>query len=66
MDPFTALAIAIAALSEILPLLGFTKANGVLHGIHTFILHLHADSECHISVDAQASAASGAAAGPAS
>ncbi len=63
MDPFTFALVVVAVLSEILPLLGFTKVNGILHGIQTFILHLHADSECHVNVDVDAH--SGAAAGPA-
>ena len=53
MDHIT-LAIAIlAALSEILPLLGFTKANGLLHAIHVAVLHCHADSECNVQVETQ-------------
>jgi hypothetical protein len=51
MDLFTWSLAILAALSEVLPLLGFTRANGLLHGIKTLIFHMHADSECHIEVE---------------
>jgi hypothetical protein len=67
MDPITLALAIVAALSEVLPLLGWTRANGILHGFHQFILHLHADSACHLDVDVNtvAQTAPGAAAGPA-
>jgi hypothetical protein len=65
MDPLTLALAIVAALSEILPLLGVTRANGILHGIKTFIIHIHADSECHVAVDVNTAQASGAAEGPA-
>jgi hypothetical protein len=69
MDPITLALAVLAALSEILPLLGFTRANGVLHGIQDLIIHFHAESDCHVDVDVdtapQTPAASGAADGPA-
>jgi hypothetical protein len=68
MEPITVGLAIIASLSEILPLLGFTRINGVLHGIQSFIIHIHADSECHVTLDvdnAQTSAAPGGAEGPA-
>jgi hypothetical protein len=43
----------IAFLSEILPLLGFTKVNGILHGFKHFVLHIHADSECNVDVTSE-------------
>jgi hypothetical protein len=43
----------IAFLSEILPLLGFTKINGILHGLKHFVLHIHADSSCNIDVTSE-------------
>ena len=52
MDPITLTLAVLAALSEILPLLGFTKANGILHGFKHFIVHIQAESECHVDVDA--------------
>jgi hypothetical protein len=51
MDPLTLALAIVAALSEILPLLGFTRANGLLHGLQTLIVHLHAESDCHVDVD---------------
>jgi hypothetical protein len=69
MDVFTVAIAVVAALSEVLPLLGFTQANGIIHGLHQFILHLHADSACHLDVDVntvtQTAPAPGAAEGPA-
>ena len=42
----------IALISEILPLVGHSERyNGILHAIHQFVLHLHADSQCHVDVD---------------
>ena len=41
----------VAALSEILPLLDFTKVNGVLHGIKVAVIHFHADSSCNVDID---------------
>jgi hypothetical protein len=41
----------IAACSEILPLLEFTKSNGILHGIKEFVIHIDAKSECHVDVE---------------
>jgi hypothetical protein len=69
MDPFTLALAVIAALSEILPLLGWTRFNGIIHGIQSVIINMHAESDCHIAVDvdiAQTSAAPGGADGPAS
>jgi hypothetical protein len=51
MDPLTLVLAVVAALSEILPLVGITDANGVLHGLHCTLLHLSADSQCHVEVD---------------
>jgi hypothetical protein len=65
MDHTTLALAVIAALSEILPLLGFVKANGFLHGIHSFIVHMHADSECHLAVDVDTVQGPGGADGPA-
>jgi hypothetical protein len=46
---YTTLALAvIAALSELLPLMGFTRANGILHGFKAAVLHIHGQSECYI------------------
>jgi hypothetical protein len=41
----------VAFLSEMLPLLGFTKANGVIHGFKTTIMHCHAESDCNVIVE---------------
>jgi hypothetical protein len=65
MDPITLALAIVAALSEILPLLGFTRANGVLHGIQTFIIHMHIDSQCHVAVDVDTAQAPRGADGPA-
>jgi hypothetical protein len=46
----TAIAI-LATLSEILPLLGCTKVNGILHGLHMAVIHFHAKSECNVTVE---------------
>ena len=51
MDPTTVMIAVIAVLSEILPLLGFTKANGLLHGVHVGVMHCHAQSECNVTVE---------------
>ena len=51
MDPFTLALAIVAALSEIVPLLGCTRANGVLHGLQNLMIYIHADSECHTQVD---------------
>jgi hypothetical protein len=53
MDPITVALAVVAALSEILPLLGFTKVNGVLHGMKHLFMHIHADSECHLNVEVE-------------
>ena len=37
MEPVTIALAVIAALSEILPLVGITEANGLLHGLQTFV-----------------------------
>ena len=68
MDPFTLALAIVAALSEILPLLGCTRANGLLHAIRNLFIHIHAESDCHIDLDVvtQTPAAAGGAAGPAS
>jgi hypothetical protein len=66
MDPLTMALAAVAILSEILPLMGFVEANGVLHAIQTFILHVHAESDCHVEVEIEAvTHGAGAAEGPA-
>jgi hypothetical protein len=69
MDPLTLALAIIAALSEILPLLGATRANGILHAMKSLFLHIHAESDCHVDVAidtiAQTSTTSGAAEGPA-
>jgi hypothetical protein len=54
MDAVTLCLAIVTSLSEILPLLGFTQANGVLHGLHCTFLHLSADSQCHVEVDVEA------------
>jgi hypothetical protein len=54
MDSLTLCLAIITSLSEILPLLGFTQANGILHGLHCTLLHLSADSQCHVQVDVEA------------
>jgi hypothetical protein len=43
--------VVIAALSEILPLCGLTKANGILHGLHLAVTHIHAESDCKLTVE---------------
>jgi hypothetical protein len=44
----------IAAVSELLPLFGdSSKYNGILHGIKSFFLHIHAESECHVDLNAR-------------
>jgi hypothetical protein len=53
MDPITLALAVIAALSELLPLLGFTKVNGLLHAVKHLFMHIHADSECHMNVDVE-------------
>jgi hypothetical protein len=63
MDPITLALVIVAGLSEMLPLLGFTRANGLLHGIQTFIIHINAQSECH--VDLEVTQAPGGTDGPA-
>jgi hypothetical protein len=69
MDPFTLALAVVAALSEILPLLGCTRANGLLHAIKNLFIQFHAESDCHIDLDVatstQAPAAAGGADGPA-
>ena len=40
----------IAAISELLPLLGFTEFNGILHAIKVLGCRLHGDSDCHVDV----------------
>lgn len=51
MEPITLTLAIITALSEILPLLGCTKVNGILHGMKTLFIHLHADSECNVDIE---------------
>jgi hypothetical protein len=43
--------VVIASLSEILPLCGITKANGILHGLHMAVTNIHAASDCKITVE---------------
>jgi hypothetical protein len=43
--------VVIAALSEILPLCGITKANGILHGLQLAVTHIHAESDCKLTVE---------------
>jgi hypothetical protein len=50
MEPMTLTLAILVALSEILPLMGFTEANGVLHGMKRCFMHIHADSECNVDV----------------
>jgi hypothetical protein len=57
MDHITFVLAVIATLSETLPLIGWTKANGILHGVKEFILHVHADSDCHVDVMASVTTA---------
>jgi hypothetical protein len=54
MDSITLCLAIITSMSEILPLLGFTQANGILHGLHCTLLHLSADSQCHVEVEVDA------------
>jgi hypothetical protein len=68
MDPFTLALAVVAALSEILPLLGWTRFNGIIHGIQSVIINMHAESDCHIDLDvatATQTPAAGGADGPA-
>jgi hypothetical protein len=51
MDVIALSLVVIAALSEILPLLGITKANGILHGLHLAVTHVHAESDCKVTVE---------------
>lgn len=55
METFVLVLSIITILSEILPLIGSTKANGLLHGLREFILHIHADSDCHVDVAVEVS-----------
>jgi hypothetical protein len=54
MDSITLCLAIMTSMSEILPLLGFTQANGILHGLHCTFLHLSADSQCHVEADVEA------------
>jgi hypothetical protein len=54
MDSITLCLAIITSMSKILPLLGFTQENGILHGLHCTLLHLSADSQCHVEVDVEA------------
>ena len=51
MDPLTWVLAVVAALSEILPLVGITHANGIVHAAQQFIVHVHARSDCHVEVE---------------
>jgi hypothetical protein len=50
MDIITISLAVLAALSEILPLVGFTRANGVLHGLKIAFIHFHAESDCNVDI----------------
>jgi hypothetical protein len=54
MDPLTLVLAVVAALSEILPVVGITNANGILHAAQQFMVHVHADSDCHVKIDVEA------------
>ena len=54
MDPLTLALAMVAGMSELLPLLGCTNANGLLHAAHQFIVHIHAASDCHVEIDVDA------------
>jgi hypothetical protein len=51
MDLIALSLVVIAAVSEILPLLGATKANGILHGLHMVFTHIHAETDCKVTVE---------------
>ena len=51
MDHVTLGLAVIAALSEILPLLGFTKANGLLHTLQLALRHIHGKSVCNVTLE---------------
>jgi hypothetical protein len=50
MDQVTFAITVLAGLSEILPLLGFTKANGALHGAKVAVMHFHGESQCNVDI----------------
>jgi uncharacterized membrane protein YkgB len=50
MEPVTMILGIISIVSEILPLIGCLRFNGVLHGLHSFIIHISTDSACHIDI----------------
>jgi hypothetical protein len=50
MELLTIALSVVAFLSEILPLLGFTRANGVLHGLKVAVMHFHGESECNVDI----------------
>ena len=52
MDPLTIVLAALAALSELLALSPGDRANGILHALWTVAVHVHADSECNVDVEA--------------
>jgi hypothetical protein len=41
----------IVSFSEILPLLGITNVNGLLHGLHLGFTHMYEESECRVTVE---------------
>jgi hypothetical protein len=51
MDPMTLALAILSFMSEILPLLGGTDANGLLHGLKIFVMQCHAESDCSVDVD---------------
>jgi hypothetical protein len=51
MDSFTLLLAILTTVSELLPLFGDgARYNGILHGVKTIFLHVHAGSDCHLDV----------------
>jgi hypothetical protein len=51
MDPMTLMLAIFAVISELLPLLGGTKANGLLHGLKVLVAQCHAESDCNVTVE---------------
>ena len=56
MEIITIALAIIALISEILPLVGHSERyNGILHAVHQFMMHMHADSTCNVDVEVAAS-----------
>jgi hypothetical protein len=51
MDNVTLVIAVFAVVSELLPLIDFTRANGFLHGLKVIVMRCHAESDCNVEIE---------------